>query len=154
MSRLWRISVLGALFLIVGSCSSVRFIVDWDTHHDFSGYRTFAWFELAPSPHRGQPPTQANAIVAGRIRRSVTDEIERRGLAKADVGDADAMVTYALVLQAGAAAGRRPKRSPKALWLSMSSTARGASWSGGGSRRGHSKGPTPQTKRWRRSSPV
>jgi len=99
MDRGARSLVMGALLLMVGGCSSVTYIVDWDTQHDFSDYKTFAWFELAPSPHRGQPPNQANAIVAGRIRRSVTSEIEGRGLVKAEVGDADAMVTYALVLQ-------------------------------------------------------
>ena len=99
MKKLTRTVVMGALLVLVGSCSSVSYVVDWDTQNDFSGYRTFAWFELAPSPDKGQPPSQANAIVAARIRRSVTNELQTRGLSKTEVGEADVMVTYALVLQ-------------------------------------------------------
>jgi hypothetical protein len=90
---------LGVLALAVSSCSSTSYIVDWDSQSDFSGYRSYAWFERAPSkPGRGQPPNQANAIMAGRILRSLDGEMELRGLDKRPAGKSDLLVTYYLVI--------------------------------------------------------
>ena len=99
MKRLTRLLVMGALLAALGSCSTASYVVDWDTQQDFSGYRSYAWFQLAPSPDKGEPPTRANAIVAGRIHRAVDQALAAKGFTKAEVGDADLMVTYALVLQ-------------------------------------------------------
>jgi len=62
MKRLTLTVTLAAMFLVVGSCSSTRFIIDHDTRHDFSGYSTYAWFELAKAPDNGRPPTGIRAL--------------------------------------------------------------------------------------------
>jgi hypothetical protein len=99
MRRPIRFLVMGALLVVLGSCATGRYVVDWDTRHNFSGAGTYAWFQLAPQPDRGEPPTQANAIVAGRIHRAVDQALAAKGFSKAEVGKADFMVTYALVLR-------------------------------------------------------
>ena len=47
---------MAAAVLLVGSCSTVSYWEDWDTGNDFSGYRSFAWYELPPPPGRSAPP--------------------------------------------------------------------------------------------------
>jgi hypothetical protein len=99
MKRLVPILVLVALAVIVGSCSSTRFIVDHDTRHDFSGYSSYSWFELASPPDKAKPPTEANTILTRRIRWAIDGELAGKGLKSVPVGDADFLVTYSLVLQ-------------------------------------------------------
>jgi hypothetical protein len=99
MLKLTRYLGLSVALVAIISCSTASYVVDWDTQQDFGGVRTYAWFELAPSPDKGEPPTRANAIVAGRIHRAVDQVLAAKGLEKAEVGEADLMVTYALVLQ-------------------------------------------------------
>ena len=91
-------ALAGALML-VGSCSTVSYVTDWDTQHDFSGYTSFAWFELPPHPRGGQPAAPGNQLIANRIRRSVTSELSAKGLSSQPTGEADLLVSYFVVLQ-------------------------------------------------------
>lgn len=103
VKKLWLILAVAAITLLLGSCSSVSYVTDWDTQHDFSGNNSYAWYEL---PQRAgntttapAPPLAPNAMVASRIRRSVTAELNQRGLQAAAAGDADLLVTYSIALQ-------------------------------------------------------
>jgi hypothetical protein len=99
MKRLALIMALAVLVVLIGSCSSTRFIVDYDTRHDFRGYSSYAWFKLAAPPEEATPPTEANTILTRRISWAIDGELARKGLSKAEIGDADFLVTYSVVLQ-------------------------------------------------------
>ena len=99
MKRHTLIVAVVALSLIAGSCSSTRYIVDSDTRHNFSGYSTYAWFQLASPPDKAKPPTEANTILTRRIKWAIDGALNGNGLSTAEVGDADFLVTYSLVLQ-------------------------------------------------------
>ncbi len=99
MKKLTLIVALAVLALIAGSCSSTRYIVDSDTRHDFGGYSTYAWFQLASPPDKAKPPTEANTILTRRIRWAIDGALAGKGLNTGEVGDADFLVTYSMVLQ-------------------------------------------------------
>ncbi|MEN8163418.1 MAG: DUF4136 domain-containing protein [Acidobacteriota bacterium] len=99
MKKLILIISVGFLAVLLGSCSSVSYVTDWDTHHDFTRDSTFAWYELPERPDRGAPSPAPNAIVASRIRNAVTGELGLKGLTPAEPGKADLLVTYHIALQ-------------------------------------------------------
>ncbi len=99
MKKLIMIVAVGGLAVLLGSCSSVSYVTDWDTHHDFSRSKTFAWYELPERPDRGTPSPAPNAFVASRIRSAVTGELGLKGLEPAEPGKADLLVTYHIALQ-------------------------------------------------------
>ena len=99
MKRYTLIVAAIALSLIAGSCSSTRYFVDSDTRHNFNGYSTYAWFQLASPPDEAKPPTEANTILTRRIRWAIDGALAGKGLSAGEVGDADFLVTYSLVLQ-------------------------------------------------------
>jgi len=101
MGTLIRISGLGVVLLALSGCSTASYVVDWDTTRDFSGYRTFAWYELAPPRGQSAAPEAPNAIVADRIHRAVTGVFGQRGFQPAAAGEADLLVTYGIVLRPG-----------------------------------------------------
>jgi len=84
---------LAAILLLAG-CSSVTYISDWDTSQSFASYQSYAWFEPAAAARRGAPPSAPNALIAGRIERAVTAELDHRGLHAAPAGEADFLVTF------------------------------------------------------------
>lgn len=103
MKKITLILALGAMTVLLGSCSSVAYVTDSDTQYDFSGNETYAWYELpqraeqaGPSP---APAAAPNSLVSARIRRAVTGELNSRGLQSAAAGEADLLVTYAIALQ-------------------------------------------------------
>ncbi len=100
MKRLALFVAFTTLLVIVGSCSSTRYIFDSDTQHSFKGYSSYAWFQLASPPDKAQPPTEANTILTTRIHRAIDRELTTMGMKTAPVADADFLVTYSLVLQA------------------------------------------------------
>lgn len=94
------IGVLGALVLLSG-CSSVTYVSDMDTQTDFSRYETFALYELPTRAGRETPRPAPNAIVAGRIQRSVKGELMHRGLQAKPTAEADLLITYNIALRHG-----------------------------------------------------
>lgn len=87
----------GGLVLLLSSCSTVNYVVDWDTSRSFSDFRSFAWFERA-TPGDQTPQTLPNDIVNARIQRSVSAELGRAGLEAKPLGDADLLVTSHVAL--------------------------------------------------------
>lgn len=121
-----------AMFLVVGSCSSTRYIVDHDTRHDFSGYQSYAWFKLATPPDKAEPPTEANTILTRRIRWAVDAELAAKGFEQAPVGDADFLVTYSVVLQSHMVLYHTGWAAPYAGWgWGWGGWGWGVGWSGG-----------------------
>jgi hypothetical protein len=100
MRTLLRFGGLAAVLLALGGCST-SYVVDWDVTNDFSGDRTYAWYELATPRGEGVPQAVPNEIVADRVRRSVTATLEAKGLRPAAAGEADLLVTHGIVLQRG-----------------------------------------------------
>ncbi len=80
MKRHTLIIAMVALSLIAGSCSSTRYIVDSDTRHNFSGYSTYAWFQLASPPDKAKPPTEANTILTRRIKWAIDGALAGKGM--------------------------------------------------------------------------
>ena len=99
MKKLILITAVGVLAVLLGSCSSVSYVTDWDTHYDFSRAQSFAWYELPERPNRGTPAPAPNAFVAARIRSAVTSELGLKGLKSAEPGETDFLVTYHITLQ-------------------------------------------------------
>jgi hypothetical protein len=85
--------------IILGSCSSVSYVTDFDTHRSFSSDHTFAWYELPERPNHDRPSPAPNAFVAARIRKAVEGELGLKGLQQAGPGAADLLVTYHIALQ-------------------------------------------------------
>lgn len=90
---------VAGVLLLVGSCSTVSYVTDWDTQRDFSSYESFTWFELPPHPKAVRPAAPGNQLIADRIRRSVTSELTAKGFESRGTGEADLMVSYFVVLQ-------------------------------------------------------
>lgn len=130
MKRTTVIVAVAALSLIVGSCSSTRFIVDHDSRHDFSGYNTYSWFKLAAPPEKAKPPTEANTILTRRISWAIDGELANKGMTKTEVGDADFLVTYSLVLQSRMVMYHTGWSAPYGYW-GWGGWGWGGGWSGG-----------------------
>ena len=94
-----KLFVLMFSLLISSACSSVRFITDFDTGHDFSSDRSFACFQ--PARRAGETGARPNAIVAGRIHRAILEGLEGLGLKSVSEGKADLLVTYHIALEHG-----------------------------------------------------
>lgn len=80
-----------AIALSFLSCSSSRIQTDYDHRADFSSYSTFAWYQAEENIGPTEGPSQ---IVDRRIRHSIAENLEARGLGRAEPGDADLTVTY------------------------------------------------------------
>jgi hypothetical protein len=85
------------LVLLLNSCSTVSYVVDWDTSRSFTDFRSFAWFERA-TPGDQTPQTLPNDIVNARIQSSVVAELGRAGLEAAPLDSADLLVTSHVAL--------------------------------------------------------
>lgn len=131
MKRHTLIVAVVALSLIAGSCSSTRYIVDSDTRNDFSGYSTYAWFQLASPPDKAKPPTEANTILTRRIKWAIDGALDGKGLSTAEVGDADFLVTYSLVMQSRMVMYHTGWSMPMGYRGGWGGWGWGAGWSGG-----------------------
>jgi len=94
-----RLFILITFALILSGCSSVQYMTDFDTDHDFGSDRSFAFFERARRGGNSGPAP--NAIVAGRIRRAVLRGLGELGLNEVGEGPADLLVTYHIALEQG-----------------------------------------------------
>jgi CubicO group peptidase (beta-lactamase class C family) len=89
--RIVRALLVSAAALAFLACSSSRVQIDFDHQADFSTYSTFAWFEATENDGPTQGPSQ---IVDGRIRRAIAENLQAKGLARVESGEADLTVTY------------------------------------------------------------
>jgi len=80
-----------AIVLPFFACSSSRIHTDFDHQADFGSYSTFAWYQMEETDGPTQGPSQ---IVDGRIRRAIAENLQAKGLSRAEPGEADLAVTY------------------------------------------------------------
>ena len=87
------LSLLPALFLLLGSCSSVTADADWDTKVDFKQFKTWSFLHKAP-PKTGNPDMD-NDLFHERVRKAIRESFVEKGLAEAKAGEkADLQVAY------------------------------------------------------------
>ncbi|MEE4273140.1 MAG: DUF4136 domain-containing protein [Thermoanaerobaculales bacterium] len=130
MRKLALIAAAAAALVVLGSCSSTRYVIDQDSRHDFSSYSSYAWFKLAAPPDQAEPPTEANTILTRRIRWAVDGELGDKGYQEKPVGDADFLVTYSLVLQSRMVMYHTGWSAPYGYW-GWGGWGWGVGWSGG-----------------------
>jgi len=94
-----KLFILPVLISTFWACSSVQYITDFDTRHDFGSDRSFAWFERAG--RGGTSGAVPNAIVAGRIRRALSQGLKELGLTEVGNGPTDLLITYHIALEHG-----------------------------------------------------
>lgn len=86
--------------LALAGCSSISVNHDYDTHADFTAYRTFAWMELSQDmPANAQQAEQSSDLLDRRIRGAVEGEMAHRGMAQVTGVEADVLVVYHLGTQ-------------------------------------------------------
>ena len=89
--RIVRAVLVLAVVLPFFACSSSRIQTDYDHQADFSTYSTFAWYLETENNGPTQGPSQ---IVDGRIRSTIVENLQAKGLSRAEPGEADLAVTY------------------------------------------------------------
>ncbi len=89
--RIVRAPLLLAVALPFVACSSSRVQTDFDHQADFKTYSTFAWYQ---AEENGGPTEGPSQIVDGRIRRAIEENLQAKGLSRAEPGEADLAVTY------------------------------------------------------------
>ena len=89
--RILRTLITVAAAIPFFACSSSRIHTDFDHQADFGSYSTFAWYQMEETDGPTQGPSQ---IVDGRIRRAIAENLQAKGLSRAEPGEADLDVTY------------------------------------------------------------
>jgi len=89
--RIVRAVLVLAVVLPFFACSSSRIQTDYDHQADFSTYSTFAWYQTEETDGPTQGPSQ---IVDERIRRAIVENLQAKGLSRAEPNEADLAVTY------------------------------------------------------------
>ena len=83
--RIVRAVLVLAIVLPFFACSSSRIHTDFDHQADFGSYSTFAWYQTEETDGPTQGPSQ---IVDGRIRRAIAENLQAKGLSRAEPGEA------------------------------------------------------------------
>lgn len=90
--RTLRIALFVVIVVPVIGCSSIRTQSDFDRNADFGSYTTFAWYQ---EPKRNEGPTEGpNRLVDDRIRRSIVQNLQAKGLTPTETNAADLLVRY------------------------------------------------------------
>jgi uncharacterized protein DUF4136 len=76
------------------ACSGVRVTTDYDPSADFSGVRSYAWFDERSGVQGDR--ADVTSLLDRRVRSAVDAELQRKGLARVDKGAAKIVVTYHL----------------------------------------------------------
>ncbi len=85
--------------LLLSACQTDRVNRDFDAHRDFAGYRTWAWKEPALQYQPNDPRIKSD-LTEQRIRQSVGEQLDQRGLRMAATGSkADVYVQAWLVVE-------------------------------------------------------
>ncbi len=91
-------SLLLALLLLLGSCSSVTADADWDSKVDFTQFRTWSFFQKTP-PKTGNPDLD-NDLFHARVRKAIREAFKEKGLQETEQGaKPDFLVTYTARVQ-------------------------------------------------------
>jgi hypothetical protein len=79
-----RLAVLSA-FLLLAGCQNAQINRDFDANRDFGGYRSWAWKEPGVQYQPDDPRVKSD-LTEQRIRQSVTEQLDQRGLRMAAAG--------------------------------------------------------------------
>lgn len=74
-----------SLLLMLGACQTNQVSRDFDAQRDFGGYRSWAWKEPAMQYQPDDPRIKSD-LTEQRIRQSVSDQLDQRGLRHAPAG--------------------------------------------------------------------
>lgn len=85
-----------ALLLLLNACET-PIEVDYDTGHDFSHLRDYAW-RVDEQPAK-QDPVLYNALTDKRVRQSADTVLAARGFQRVDPASADFLITYHLGIE-------------------------------------------------------
>jgi hypothetical protein len=80
--------------LLLWSCAGNKASVDYDTTVDFNTYKTYAWSDKADeatNKSKAESP-----LVHKRVRESIEENLQAKGLQSVDAAQADLLVTYHL----------------------------------------------------------
>jgi hypothetical protein len=86
-------SILGVIFLILNSCSSIKVTSDYDPTVDFSQYETYEFYGWAEESDK-----LINDFDKRRIQSAFANEFAKRGLKYQAVGEGDLVVTLFIVI--------------------------------------------------------
>jgi hypothetical protein len=93
-----RLAVLSVL-LLLGACQTSQVNRDFDAHRDFGGYRNWSWKEPGVQYQPDDPRIKSD-LTEQRIRQSVSDQLDQRGLRMAPTGtNADVKVQTWLIVE-------------------------------------------------------
>lgn len=85
------LAALGLVLAFSAGCSQIQVNTDWDHAVDFTKYRTFQW---APTKTSADAHRSQGSLLDARIQRAVADELQSRGLKRADGKGADLLLVY------------------------------------------------------------
>ena len=95
MIALYKKSLFILVLLALISCTGVPVATDYDTEHDFSTIKTYAWLE--PKAKLIIDPYVDNDLMNQRLHRAIDLEMEKRGYSKiTSKKEADILVSYHL----------------------------------------------------------
>jgi len=81
MKTLKRIFVLSSIVMVLASCSSLQTVSDYDRSADFSGYKTYNFYE------KGLERLKVNNLDKRRLMAAVEQNMNSKGFVKADKPD-------------------------------------------------------------------
>ncbi|WP_455221325.1 DUF4136 domain-containing protein [Kaarinaea lacus] len=89
-----RLSYFVLLNIFLWSCAGNKPSVDYDTTADFSTYKTYAWSEK--TDNTTSKSMTDSPLVHKRVRESIDENLQAKGLQSADASKADLLVNYHL----------------------------------------------------------
>ena len=89
---------LGLVLVASIGCQSISVSTDWDTSHDFSQYKSYAWLPEPPD-QTAESARLHNALIDSRVREAVNSQLASKGYRYSSIEGADLLVTYYLGLE-------------------------------------------------------
>ena len=84
----------GMASFLLWSCAGNKANIDYDTRVDFSAYKTYVWSEKTDDATKQSKVD--SPLVHQRVRESIEENLQAKGLQRADAAQADLLVTYHL----------------------------------------------------------
>jgi hypothetical protein len=99
-TRRWAcLAALCAAVSSVAGCTSIPVTTDYDPSVAFSEFKSFAF--LADPPQQVTDTRLHNALVEGRVRNAIVQQLSDRGFAQVAASEADFLVTHHVGLERG-----------------------------------------------------
>jgi hypothetical protein len=89
-----RILVVSLASFLLWSCAGNRPSIDYDTRADFSTYKTYAWSDKTDDTTRKSMTD--SPLVHQRVRESIDENLQAKGLRSVEASQADLLVSYHL----------------------------------------------------------